>query len=122
MSLRSIVPVIVPSVVHSSVPCAPSLAVKTNLPLTTDARGGRADEDDGITGAIKGSCALPGLMSASCWVPKEVPSVIQSSVPACAVVPLKISFEPHGRVKLPLVGMLGDLGAMPVVSMSLSSV
>ena len=73
MSLTRTVPAAVPSLFHSSVPLAPSSAVKKSVP--SDVRQVRGLE-----------LPVPGLMSLTRTVPAAVPSLFHSSSPWRAVV------------------------------------
>src|SRR5215208_6652688 len=83
MFLTSLVPLLVPSVFHSSTPCLPSSAAKnTCLPMTVTVSGWL--QPLGIPQSSWSQRApgrLSGLMSLTSLVPLSVPSVFHSSSP-----------------------------------------
>src|SRR5215207_984906 len=83
MSLTSLVPLLVPSLFHSSTPCLPSSAAKnTCLPMTVTVSGWL--QPLGIPQSPWSQRApgrLSGLMSLTSLVPFSVPSVFHSSSP-----------------------------------------
>ena len=106
MSMTITVPAPVPSLFHSSSPCAPSSAVKKRV-LPTARRFEGSEE------------STPGRMSATCTVPARVPLLLQSSVPVIVLV-LEPSCAVKKSVPLTLVRLLG-LELEPPGKMSFTS-